>query len=99
MPRRASWSARSVAPRMLGLRSGAPTIATTKAPQSEVADAVAEEPIELPVTDTADEYTRAFPQKLDDLDVGSGFLADLTLKVASLDADCTTTRVAERLRL
>jgi predicted ATPase with chaperone activity len=36
---------------------------------------------------------------LEDLDVGPGFLADLALKTVSLDAECTTARVAQRLRV
>ena len=48
--------------------------------------------------DVADEFTPPFLQTLEDLGVGPGFLADLALKTVSLDADCTTARVAQRLR-
>jgi hypothetical protein len=49
--------------------------------------------------DVADEFIPAFPQTLEDLDVGPGFLADLALMTVSLDADCTTVHVAQRLRV
>lgn len=44
-------------------------------------------------------FTPPYPQKLDDLDVGIGFLGDLALKAASLDPDCTTASVADRMRI
>jgi hypothetical protein len=44
-------------------------------------------------------FTPPFPHKLEDLDVSVGFLTDLALKAASLDPDCTTASVADRLRL
>jgi hypothetical protein len=48
---------------------------------------------------SGDAFTPPFPHKLDDLDVSIGLLSDLTLKTASLDPDCTTANVAQRLRL
>lgn len=44
-------------------------------------------------------FVPRFPQKLTELDVNAAFLADLALKAASLDADCTTASVAARIRL
>src|SRR5579862_8985753 len=50
-------------------------------------------------TNPADWFTPAFPERLEDLDVNPGFLADLTLKTVPLDTDCTTYSIATRLRL
>jgi hypothetical protein len=50
-------------------------------------------------TNPADWFVPAFPEKLEDLDVNPGFLADLALKVVPLDVDCTTFSIATRLRL
>jgi MoxR-like ATPase len=47
----------------------------------------------------ADWFVPPFPERLEDLDVSIGFLADLTLKAVSLDSDCSTTSVAGRLHL
>ena len=41
-------------------------------------------------TNPADWFVPAFPEKLEDLDVNPGFLADLCLKTVPLDTDCTT---------
>lgn len=53
----------------------------------------------LVFTNPADWFVPPFPEKLGDLDVSPGFLADMALKTVSLDADCTTASVASRLRL
>src|SRR5438067_550493 len=61
------------------------------APSGDVAEAIrpqADEP-----------FAPKFPEKLDDLDIGAGFLCDLALKAVSMDVDCTTTSVANRLHL
>src|SRR5882762_8450671 len=50
-------------------------------------------------TNPADWFVPAFPEKLEDLDVNPGFLADLALKTVPLDAECTTATIAARLRL
>jgi len=50
-------------------------------------------------TDTVVSYTPRFPLTIDQLDVSTGFLTDLALKAASLDGDCSTNTVAERLHL
>src|SRR5271169_4133377 len=50
-------------------------------------------------TNPADWFVPPFPQKLEDLDVNPGFLADLALKTVPLDVDCTTFSIATRLRL
>jgi predicted ATPase with chaperone activity len=47
----------------------------------------------------ADEWTPSFPQRLEDLDVSSVFLADLALKAVSVEAESTTVSVAQRLHL
>lgn len=44
-------------------------------------------------------FVPPFLHKLEELDVSQGFLADLALKAVSLDSDCTTGSVAERLHL
>lgn len=50
-------------------------------------------------TNPADWFVPSFPDGLEDLDVSSGFLADLALKTVPLDSDCTTATIASRLRL
>ena len=50
-------------------------------------------------TNPADWFVPPFPERLEDLDVGAGFLADLALKTVPLDSDCTTASVANRMRL
>lgn len=50
-------------------------------------------------TNPADWFVPPFPEKLEDLDVSPGFLADLVLKTVPLDSDCTTVTIASRLRL
>jgi predicted ATPase with chaperone activity len=50
-------------------------------------------------TNPADWFVPPFPEKLEDLDINPGFLADLALKVVPLDVDCTTFSIATRLRL
>jgi hypothetical protein len=47
----------------------------------------------------ADKFAPPFPLTVDQLDVAPGFLADLALKAASLNADNTTASVAETLQL
>jgi hypothetical protein len=49
--------------------------------------------------ETTDVFIPPFLDKLEDLDISQGFLSDLALKAVSLDADCTTASVAERLHL
>ncbi|HXI85654.1 MAG TPA: ATP-binding protein [Verrucomicrobiae bacterium] len=50
-------------------------------------------------TNPADWFVPPFPEKLEDLDVNPGFLADLALKTVPLDVDCTTFSIATRMRL
>ena len=50
-------------------------------------------------TNPADWFVPPFPEKLEDLDVNPGFLADLALKIVPLDVDCTTFSIATRLHL
>jgi hypothetical protein len=50
-------------------------------------------------TNPADWFVPPFPEKLEDLDVSPGFLCDLALKTVPLDAECTTTSIAHRMRL
>lgn len=57
------------------------------------------EPAELPLTARADEFAPPFPGTLEELDVSTGFLADLALKAVSLGAEATTAGVAGRWRV
>lgn len=50
-------------------------------------------------TNPADWFVPPFPQKLEDLDVSPGFLADLALKTVPLDSDCSTATIAARMHL
>jgi MoxR-like ATPase len=50
-------------------------------------------------TNPADWFVPPFPEKLEDLDVNPGFLADLALKTVPLDAECSTATIAARLHL
>jgi predicted ATPase with chaperone activity len=50
-------------------------------------------------TNPADWFVPPFPEKLEDLDVNPGFLADLALKTVPLDAECSTSTIAARLHL
>jgi MoxR-like ATPase len=50
-------------------------------------------------TNPADWFVPPFPERVEDLDVGMGFLADLALKTVPLDSDCTTATIATRMRL
>jgi MoxR-like ATPase len=50
-------------------------------------------------TNPADWFVPPFPEKLEDLDVSPGFLADLALKTVPLDPDCSTTTIAARMHL
>ena len=50
-------------------------------------------------TNPADWFVPPFPEKLEDLDINPGFLADLALKTVPLDSDCTTISIAKRLHL
>jgi hypothetical protein len=77
-------------------------------PQTDVAEVVTFEPMRADTGDdlapsllasATDTFVPPFRQKLEDLDVNRSFLMDLALKVASLDIDCTTASVAERLQL
>src|SRR5262245_23569089 len=44
-------------------------------------------------------FAPTFPLTLEELDVSAEFLVDLTLKTVSMEPECTTVGVAERLRL
>jgi hypothetical protein len=44
-------------------------------------------------------FAPPFPQKLDELGVGEGFLCDLALKTLSLDPDSTTAGIAARMHI
>jgi predicted ATPase with chaperone activity len=66
---------------------------------SAAAPATPADPIAPLFTNPADWFVPAFPEKLEDLDVNPGFLADLALKVVPLDTDCTTFSISKRLRL
>jgi MoxR-like ATPase len=50
-------------------------------------------------TNPADWFVPPFPEKMEDLDVNPGFLADLALKTVPLDTDCTTATIAARMHL
>jgi MoxR-like ATPase len=50
-------------------------------------------------TNPADWFVPPFPEKLEDLDVNPGFLADLALKTVPLDSDCSTSTIAARMHL
>ena len=50
-------------------------------------------------TNPADWFVPPFPDKLEDLGVNPGFLADLALKTVPLDSDCTTISIATRMHL
>jgi hypothetical protein len=50
-------------------------------------------------TNPADWFVPKFPERLEDVDVSPGFLADLALKIIPLTSDCTTSGVAARLCL
>jgi hypothetical protein len=56
-----------------------------------------------PLSDLWQEPTAAAPppfcERLEDIDVSPGFLADMALKAVSLEPECTTVSVANRLRL
>jgi predicted ATPase with chaperone activity len=52
-----------------------------------------------PELNPAAQFVPPQPQSVEGLDVSPGFLADLALKVLSLDSDATTQRVAEKLYL
>lgn len=49
--------------------------------------------------DLFDPFVPVFPEKIEHLDVSAGFLGDLALKHASLEPECTTARMAERMKL
>jgi predicted ATPase with chaperone activity len=51
------------------------------------------------LSNPADWFVPPFPEKLEDLDVPTGFLTELALKTVPLDPDSTTASVASRLRL
>jgi hypothetical protein len=50
-------------------------------------------------TNPADWFVPPFPEKLEDLDVNPGFLADLALKTVPLESDCTTATIAAHMHL
>src|SRR6266446_7036969 len=50
-------------------------------------------------TNPADWFVPTFPERLEDLDVSVGCLADLALKTVPLDSDCTTASIASRFYL
>lgn len=54
---------------------------------------------EVEATDLFDPFVPSFPEKIDQLDVSPGFLTDLALKHVSLEPDCTTAQIAERMKL
>lgn len=77
-------------------------------PQTNVSQEVTFEPMRHGMSDdlapsllatAADTFVPPFRQKLEDLDVNRSFLTDLALKAVSLDMDCTTSAIAEKLRL
>ena len=68
-------------------------------PDNAVASAASPNTIAPLFTNPADWFVPSFPEKLEDLDVNPGFLADLALKIVPLDVDCTTFSIASRLRL
>src|SRR4029077_10966843 len=68
-------------------------------PENAIASAAPADSVTPLFTNPADWFVPAFPEKLEDLDVNPGFLADLALKVVPLDVDCTTFSIATRLRL
>jgi predicted ATPase with chaperone activity len=67
--------------------------------ESTALPSISNDPAAPQFTNPADWFVPAFPKKMEDLDVGSGFLADLALKVVPLTSDCTTSSVATRLCL
>jgi len=68
--------------------------------ESSILPAVSSDPTtSSPFTNPADWFVPRFPERLEDLDVNPGFLADLALKIIPLTADCTTAGVAARLCL
>ena len=58
-------------------------------PDNAVASAASPNTIAPLFTNPADWFVPSFPEKLEDLDVNPGFLADLALKIVPLDVDCT----------
>jgi MoxR-like ATPase len=57
------------------------------------------DPAAAPFTNPADWFVPRFPERLEDLDVNPGFMADLALKILPLTPDGTTAGVASRLCL
>ena len=68
-------------------------------PEGVIVPAVPTDSVAPLFTNPADWFVPPFPEKLEDLDVNPGFLADLALKTVPLDSDCTTATIAARLCL
>jgi hypothetical protein len=64
-----------------------------------VAADIPSDSVEPLFTNPADWFVPPFPEKMEDLDVNPGFLADLALKTVPLDTDCTTGTIAARMHL
>jgi predicted ATPase with chaperone activity len=60
---------------------------------------ISDDPVAAQFANPADWFVPAFPKTLEDLDVSSGFLADLALKAIPLTSDCTTSNVATQMCL
>jgi hypothetical protein len=73
------------------------TVATE--PEGVIVPAVSTDFVAPLFTNPADWFVPPFPEKLEDLDVNPGFLADLALKTVPLDSDCTTVSIATRMHL
>jgi len=61
--------------------------------------APAADPAPGPVPAEQEPFAPPFPGQLDELDTSFGFLTGLALRAVSLETDCTTATVANRLRL
>ncbi len=66
----------------------------TTTPHDDVAESSPTSPPSAPAS-----FTPSFPLTIDQLDVNPGFLADLALKAATLNADSSTASVADTLHL
>ncbi|MSR64227.1 MAG: hypothetical protein EXS18_00410 [Verrucomicrobiae bacterium] len=53
----------------------------------------------IPSINPAETCVPHIADKLSDLDVSASFLAELALKIASLDSDCNTRKISERMKL
>ena len=52
-----------------------------------------------PVTEAKEPFAPPFPEKLEELDVSPAFLIGLVLRTVSLESECTTASIAQRLRI